>query len=46
MIRKVADGYVMRMESRYIPAKELSAETAAIDSKLAKQSLSHKLELK
>ncbi len=40
--------YLRRMESRYIPAKELSAETAAaIDSKLAKQeSLSHKLGLK
>ncbi|KXT90399.1 histidine triad protein [Streptococcus oralis] len=46
-IRKVADGYVFEENgtSRYIPAKELSAETAAaIDSKLAKQeSLSHKL---
>ena len=47
MIRKVADGYVFEENgiSRYIPAKELSAETAAaIDSKLDKQeSLSHKL---
>lgn len=46
-IRKVADGYVFEENgtSRYIPAKKLSAETAAaIDSKLAKQeSLSHKL---
>ena len=46
-IRKVADGYVFEENgtSRYIPAKELSAETAAaIDSKLAKQeSLAHKL---
>lgn len=46
-IRKVDDGYVFEENgtSRYIPAKELSAETtAAIDSKLAKQeSLSHKL---
>ena len=46
-IRKVADGYVFEENgiSRYIPAKELSAETAtAIDSKLAKQeSLGHKL---
>ena len=46
-IRKVANGYVFEENgiSRYIPAKELSAETAAaIDSKLAKQeSLSHKL---
>ena len=46
-IRKVADGYVFEENgiSRYIPGKELSAETAAaIDSKLAKQeSLSHKL---
>ena len=46
-IRKVGDGYVFEENgvSRYIPAKELSAETAAaIDSKLAKQeSLSHKL---
>ena len=46
-IRKVADGYVFEENgiSRYIPAKELSAETAAaIDSKLDKQeSLSHKL---
>ncbi len=46
-IRKVADGYVFEENgaSRYISAKELSAETAAaIDSKLAKQeSLSHKL---
>lgn len=46
-IRKVADGYVFEENgiSRYTPAKELSAETAAaIDSKLARQeSLSHKL---
>jgi len=46
-IRKAADGYVFEENgvSRYIPAKELSAETtAAIDSKLAKQeSLAHKL---
>ena len=46
-VRKVADGYVFEENgtSRYIPAKELSAETAAaIDSKLAKQeSLDHKL---
>ena len=46
-IRKVADGYVFEENGtlRYIPAKELSAETAAaIDSKLAKQeSLAHKL---
>ena len=46
-VRRVADGYVFEENgtSRYIPAKELSAETAAaIDSKLAKQeSLSHKL---
>ena len=46
-IRKVADGYVFEENgiSRYTPAKEFSAETAAaIDSKLAKQeSLSHKL---
>lgn len=46
-IRKVADGYVFEENgiSRYTPAKELSAETAAaIDSKLAKQeSLTHKL---
>ena len=46
-IRKVANGYVFEENgiSRYIPAKELSAETtAAIDSKLDKQeSLSHKL---
>ena len=46
-VRKVADGYVFEDNgtSRYIPAKELSAETvAAIDSKLSKQeSLSHKL---
>ena len=46
-VRKVADGYVFEENgiSRYIPAKELSAETAAaIDSKLDKQeSLSHKL---
>ncbi|RSJ69208.1 hypothetical protein D8802_01215 [Streptococcus oralis] len=49
-VRKVADGYVFEENgtSRYIPAKELSVETAAaIDSKLAKQeSLSHKLEAK
>ena len=47
VIRKVDDGYVFEENgtSRYIPAKELSAETtAAIDSKLAKQeSLAHKL---
>ena len=47
VIRKVADGYVFEENgtSRYIPAKKLSAETAAaIDSKLVKQeSLSHKL---
>ncbi|VSU52857.1 pneumococcal histidine triad protein B [Streptococcus pneumoniae] len=46
-VRKVGDGYVFEKNgvSRYIPAKALSAETAAgIDSKLAKQeSLSHKL---
>ncbi|WP_438262798.1 pneumococcal-type histidine triad protein [Streptococcus oralis] len=46
-IRKVDDGYVFEENgtSRYIPGKELSAETAAaIDSKLAKQeSLAHKL---
>lgn len=46
-VRKVADGYVFEENgtSRYISAKELSAETAAaIDSKLDKQeSLSHKL---
>ena len=46
-VRKVADGYVFEENgiSRYILAKELSAETAAaIDSKLAKQeSLAHKL---
>lgn len=46
-VRKVADGYVFEENgtSRYISAKELSAETAAaIDSKLAKQeSLTHKL---
>ena len=46
-VRKVGDGYVFEENgiSRYTPAKELSAETAAaIDSKLAKQeSLSHKL---
>ena len=46
-VRKVADGYLFEENgiSRYIPTKELSAETAAaIDSKLAKQeSLSHKL---
>lgn len=49
-IRKVANGYVFEENgiSRYIPVKELSAETtAAIDSKLAKQeSLAHKLEAK
>ncbi|MCY7065804.1 pneumococcal-type histidine triad protein [Streptococcus oralis] len=49
-IRKAADGYVFEENgvSRYIPAKELSAETtAAIDSKLAKQeSLSHELGVK
>ena len=49
-IRKVANGYVFEENgiSRYIPAKELSAETtAAIDSKLTKQeSLAHKLEAK
>ena len=47
VIRKIDDGYVFEENgtSRYIPAKELSAETtAAIDSKLAKQeSLAHKL---
>ncbi|MCY7068186.1 pneumococcal-type histidine triad protein [Streptococcus oralis] len=47
VIRKVADGYVFEENgiSRYIPAKKLSAETAAaIDSKLVKQeSLAHKL---
>lgn len=46
-VRKVGDGYVFEENgnSRYIPVKELSAETAAaIDSKLAKQeSLSHVL---
>ena len=46
-VRKVADGYVIEENgiSRYIPAKELSAETAAaIDSKLTKQeSYSHEL---
>ncbi|HGR4133463.1 TPA: pneumococcal-type histidine triad protein [Streptococcus pneumoniae] len=46
-VRKVGDGYVFEENgvSRYIPAKDLSAATAAgIDSKLAKQeSLSHKL---
>ena len=46
-VRKVADGYVFEENgiSRYIPVKDLSAETAAaIDSKLAKQeSLSHVL---
>ena len=46
-VRKVGDGYVFEKNgvSRYIPAKDLSAETASgIDSKLAKQeSLSHKL---
>ncbi|SNI94588.1 streptococcal histidine triad protein PhpA [Streptococcus pneumoniae] len=39
-VRKVGDGYVFEENgvSRYIPAKDLSAETAAgIDSKLAKQ---------
>ena len=49
-VRKVADGYLFEENgiSRYIPAKDLSAETAAaIDSKLAKQeSLSHKLRAK
>lgn len=49
-VRKVADGYVFEENgiSRYIPAKELSAETAAaIDGKLAKQeSLAHKLGVK
>ncbi|HEU6528112.1 TPA: pneumococcal-type histidine triad protein, partial [Streptococcus pneumoniae] len=49
-VRKVGDGYVFEKNgvSRYIPAKNLSAETAAgIDSKLAKQeSLSHKLGVK
>ncbi|EUC80150.1 pneumococcal-type histidine triad protein [Streptococcus sp. SR1] len=49
-VRKVADGYVFEENgiSRYIPAKELSAETAAaIDGKLAKQeSLVHKLGVK
>ena len=47
VIRKVVDGYVFEENgiSRYISAKELSAETvAAIDDKLAKQeSLSHEL---
>ena len=47
VIRKVADGYVFEENgiSRYIPAKELSAETAAaLDSKVDKQeSFSHKL---
>ena len=47
VIRKVADDYVFEENgtSRYIPAKKLSAETAAaIDGKLDKQeSLSHKL---
>ncbi|VKO15831.1 pneumococcal histidine triad protein D truncation [Streptococcus pneumoniae] len=46
-VRKVGDGYVFEENGvpRYIPAKDLSAETAeGIDSKLAKQeSLSHKL---
>ena len=46
-IRKVVDGYVFEENgiSRYISAKELSAETvAAIDNKLTKQeSLSHEL---
>ncbi len=46
-VRKVADGYVFEENgiSRYISAKELSAETVvAIDNKLAKQeSLSHEL---
>ncbi len=50
VIRKVDDGYVFEENgiSRYTPAKELSAETAAaIDSKLAQQeSLSHKLRAK
>ena len=50
VIRKAGDGYVFEENgvSRYIPAKELSAETsAAIDSKLAQQeSLSHKLRAK
>ncbi|MDU1097465.1 MAG: pneumococcal-type histidine triad protein, partial [Streptococcus mitis] len=49
-IRKVVDGYVFEENgtSRYISAKELSAETvAAIDDKLAKQeSLSHELRAK
>ena len=49
-VRKVADGYVFEENgtSRYISAKELSAETAAaIDNKLTKQeSLSHELEAK
>ena len=47
VIRKVVDGYVFEENgiSRYISAKELSAETvAAIDNKLSKQeSLSHEL---
>ena len=47
VIRKVVDGYVFEENgiSRYISAKELSAETVAvIDDKLAKQeSLSHEL---
>ena len=47
VIRKVVDGYVFEENgiSRYISAKELSAETvAAIDDKLTKQeSLSHEL---
>ena len=46
-VRKVSDGYIFEENriSRYIPAKELSAETAAaIDSKLTKQeSYSHEL---
>ncbi|MFS9260704.1 pneumococcal-type histidine triad protein [Streptococcus infantis] len=46
-IRKVVDGYIFEENgiSRYISAKELSAETVAvIDNKLAKQeSLSHEL---
>ena len=46
-VRKVADGYVFEENgtSRYVFAKELSAETvAAIDNKLSKQeSLSHEL---
>lgn len=46
-VRKVGNGYVFEENgvSRYIPAKDISSETAVgIDSKLAKQeSLSHKL---